>query len=294
MTTTVLPSGQVVSSGGTGSAPVVDAPPAPTSTWDTIKSYASDAGEYMFPSAPSEAAIAKQAAQIKADNLAEGMTITDTAAREAAKEALTPGIIRQYGPSVGAGLGVMALSGGFEQKPDEPTPTQTALETPIEVPESLRRPIQNLPGVEYDAQGNIIGSKAWNPYAGISPSTPTSVATQGVMSLPASPSAYTQVPGMYQQPASQLYAPSQSRNPTPTGFKAGGIAALAKGGYPRRIGQISGPGTETSDDIPAMLSDGEFVMTAGAVRGAGNGSRREGAKKMYALMHQLEQNAARG
>jgi hypothetical protein len=43
-----------------------------------------------------------------------------------------------------------------------------------------------------------------------------------------------------------------------------------------------------------MLSDGEFVMTAGAVRGAGNGSRREGAKKMYALMHQLEQNAARG
>jgi hypothetical protein len=43
-----------------------------------------------------------------------------------------------------------------------------------------------------------------------------------------------------------------------------------------------------------MLSDGEFVMTARAVRGAGNGSRRAGAKKMYAMMHQLEQNAARG
>ncbi len=77
----------------------------------------------------------------------------------------------------------------------------------------------------------------------------------------------------------------------PTG---NGIASLAAGGYPRRTGQISGPGTPTSDSIPAMLSDGEFVMTEKAVRGAGNGSRREGARKMYALMHQLERNAARG
>ena len=74
----------------------------------------------------------------------------------------------------------------------------------------------------------------------------------------------------------------------------GGIASLRSGGYPRRTGQISGPGTATSDSIPAMLSDGEFVMTAKAVRGAGKGSRRAGAQKMYALMNQLEKNAARG
>ena len=74
----------------------------------------------------------------------------------------------------------------------------------------------------------------------------------------------------------------------------GGIAGLAQGGYPRRTGQIQGPGTETSDSIPAMLSDGEFVMTAKAVRGAGKGDRRAGAKRMYSLMHQLEKNAARG
>jgi hypothetical protein len=74
----------------------------------------------------------------------------------------------------------------------------------------------------------------------------------------------------------------------------GGIAALAQGGYPRRTGQVSGPGTATSDSIPAMLSDGEFVMTAKAVRGAGKGDRRAGAKRMYSLMNQLEQNASRG
>ena len=69
--------------------------------------------------------------------------------------------------------------------------------------------------------------------------------------------------------------------------------AAAKGGsmdkeFPRKTGPINGPGTGTSDDIPAMLSDGEFVFTAEAVRGMGNGSRRAGAKKMYALMRKLE------
>jgi hypothetical protein len=40
-----------------------------------------------------------------------------------------------------------------------------------------------------------------------------------------------------------------------------------------------------------MLSDGEFVLTAKAVRGAGKGSRREGAKKLYRMMHALEKKA---
>jgi hypothetical protein len=78
----------------------------------------------------------------------------------------------------------------------------------------------------------------------------------------------------------------------------GGIASLdryAKGGqpshFPRKTGPINGPGTGTSDSIPAMLSDGEFVFTAKAVRGAGNGSRRAGAKRMYALMKAMERKA---
>jgi hypothetical protein len=70
--------------------------------------------------------------------------------------------------------------------------------------------------------------------------------------------------------------------------------AAARGGamnFPRRTGQIEGPGTETSDDIPAMLSDGEFVMTAKAVKGAGNGSREKGFRKMYDIMRSFEGGA---
>lgn len=64
----------------------------------------------------------------------------------------------------------------------------------------------------------------------------------------------------------------------------------AKGGemFPRKTGFIAGPGTETSDDVPAMLSDGEFVMTARAVRGLGNGSRKQGVRKMYDMMKNFE------
>lgn len=59
----------------------------------------------------------------------------------------------------------------------------------------------------------------------------------------------------------------------------------------RTGGAINGPGTGTSDSIPARLSDGEFVMTAKAVRGAGKGDRMEGARKMYELMHKFERMA---
>jgi hypothetical protein len=61
--------------------------------------------------------------------------------------------------------------------------------------------------------------------------------------------------------------------------------------FPRKNGAINGPGTGTSDDIPAMLSDGEFVFTAKSVRNMGGGSRRKGAAKMYKLMKMLEGGA---
>ena len=68
----------------------------------------------------------------------------------------------------------------------------------------------------------------------------------------------------------------------------GGIAHMANGAFPRMSGAIAGPGGPKDDMVPAMLSDGEFVMTADAVRNAGGGDRREGARRMYQLMNQLQ------
>ena len=58
--------------------------------------------------------------------------------------------------------------------------------------------------------------------------------------------------------------------------------------FPRRFGAISGPGGPKEDKIPAMLSDGEFVMTAKAVDNAG------GPKSMYNLMNRLDPDSSRG
>jgi len=75
-------------------------------------------------------------------------------------------------------------------------------------------------------------------------------------------------------------------------YAKGGPAKMTR--FPRRDGPINGPGTGTSDNIPAMLSDGEFVFTAKAVRNAGGGSRRKGAARMYKLMKKLEGGAVKG
>ncbi len=45
---------------------------------------------------------------------------------------------------------------------------------------------------------------------------------------------------------------------------------------------------EKADDIPAMLSNNEFVFTADAVRGMGNGNVNKGAQRMYDMMKKLE------
>ena len=45
---------------------------------------------------------------------------------------------------------------------------------------------------------------------------------------------------------------------------------------------------EKADDIPAMLSNNEFVFTADAVRGMGGGDVNKGAQRMYDMMKKLE------
>lgn len=97
--------------------------------------------------------------------------------------------------------------------------------------------------------------------------------------------------GVYQRRApvtmEDVLIPSRFATPQPVQMAARGGAME----FPRRTGQIQGPGTETSDDIPAMLSDGEFVMTAQAVRGAGGGDRQAGFRKMYDIMRAFEGGA---
>jgi len=74
----------------------------------------------------------------------------------------------------------------------------------------------------------------------------------------------------------------------PTGIMRTNKAGVIERDYRDEGGFVPVGIKEKADDVPAMLSKNEFVFTADAVRGAGNGSIEKGAQKMYDTMKRLE------
>ena len=74
----------------------------------------------------------------------------------------------------------------------------------------------------------------------------------------------------------------------PTGVMRTNKAGVMERDYRDKGGFVPVGIKEKADDVPAMLSKNEFVFTADAVRGAGNGSIEKGAQKMYDTMKKLE------
>jgi len=212
-----------------------------------------------------------------------------------AANAAGPGTLATYGPTA-AILGGVAMASGA----GKPVPVN---KEPLYKPQTGQDYINSNP--------QIFGQ--WKSFGEPGVAAPTSTGfvpttgpqPRGLASLQAAP-LYTpptaavtggqplnqpyNIAGMYRIPVYNRADGGSINNPMFSGTHPTGMtSAFASGGqYPRRSGAIDGPGTGTSDSIPAMLSDGEFVFTAKAVRNAGGGSRRAGAKKMYQLMQKLE------
>ena len=74
----------------------------------------------------------------------------------------------------------------------------------------------------------------------------------------------------------------------PTGIMRTNKAGVMERDYRDEGGFVPVGIKEKADDVPAMLSKNEFVFTADAVRGAGNGSIEKGAQRMYDTMKRLE------
>ena len=74
----------------------------------------------------------------------------------------------------------------------------------------------------------------------------------------------------------------------PTGIMRTNKAGVMERDYRDKGGFVPVGIKEKADDVPAMLSKNEFVFTADAVRGAGNGSIEKGAQRMYDTMKKLE------
>lgn len=95
------------------------------------------------------------------------------------------------------------------------------------------------------------------------------------------PTAAPPAPGPMQQANPALF-PGQ-----PQRAWGGGALARAFGG------PVHGPGTGTSDDIPARLSNGEYVIPAHVVAALGDGSTMAGAKRLDELQRQVRMMVGR-
>jgi hypothetical protein len=72
-------------------------------------------------------------------------------------------------------------------------------------------------------------------------------------------------------------------------FNQGGAMDNYPANPPRRDGPINPyEGSGTKDDVPALLTAGEFVMTRDAVKGAGGGDLDQGLNRMYSMMDKFE------
>jgi hypothetical protein len=91
-----------------------------------------------------------------------------------------------------------------------------------------------------------------------------------------------------------LLSESEAEERTPINMKDGGIMNLKMGGVPMEMDYRQSGGfvplgaKEKADDVPARLSKNEFVMTADAVRGMGQGDINKGAQRMYDIMNTYE------
>lgn len=175
----------------------------------------------------------------------------------AAAESGGRSILQRFGPQIAGSLALGAATGAFDPVPTEAPPT---------------------PG--YDTTSSDLLAENPERYSVGAYGSPQYVTASDVV-YPGTNNAGIAALQTYTRPPIPV---------TPLRFAAQGGEMSS---FPRRNGYISGPGTETSDDVPAMLSDGEFVMTARAVRGAGNGSRERGVRRMYDMMRMFEGGVAR-
>lgn len=215
-------------------------------------------------------------------DLANKDTVADDKNKLGVKEALA--LLGLLGGAGGGGGGAGTVGSGskfqsiFNQK--LPVPGQNGalmvggLKGPVKgaAGTSSARPVTDWyrfgmgPAMDIPAGTDL--SAATSPYAGYGPGTLGEETFRAVSGIPAAPQ---------EQPA---------------GMAHGGSMGYARGSS-RESFAVNGPGTGRSDDIPAVLSDGEYVIDAETVALLGDGSSKAGAKKLDQMRVNIRKHKGR-
>ena len=174
------------------------------------------------------------------------------------------------------GIGVVSAAAAGKANPQQAT--QTPAQTPLS-------PYQTM-GLD----GAANGRKAVNPFPGGQQSNYGAFGGQtGAYGAPM----VQQTPGFspywqYGGPEQQYF---QDNSLAATGYARGGSAMFDTRFSPRHV---HGPGTPTSDSIPAKLSRGEYVLDYKDVALLGGGSNEQGARKLDMARRKLNNGDKRG
>lgn len=199
--------------------------------------------------------------------------------------------------ALGSGLAALLTSGGSNAKgsganysPSPPSPFATSgpaatgpqptniYTSPTTIPRTQMHP----QGIDYAHYGQGPEAQFFSGENHASGPSAGPLAT----STPATQVGYVP-PNMTIQPMIRQPAAGRARGGPMYSPMIVGHAMAARGHH------VRGPGDGTSDDIPAVLSDGEYVIDAGTVSMLGNGSNEAGARRLDQMREQIRRHAGR-
>lgn len=194
------------------------------------------------------------------------MGLTGKEALERMSNTYNPSFMQKYGLPIAGGIGALSLMGGSEEEEDDEY-YMTGSELVDMDPEKYRIFSQGITRGKMPTLQDV-----YVPYT-------KRYEEGGIVSVPNKYKGFSKLPEAVQRNIDPELAQK---------YRAGGNVEF----FPRRNGGIGpGEGSGTKDDVPAMLMDGEFVMTRNAVKAAGGGNIKKGIDNMYGLMRNLEARA---
>jgi hypothetical protein len=209
-----------------------------------------------------------------------------------------PNMLAQGTPAMAPPMSGMPGPQGMQGSPVMQRPMPTATPPAPPAPQMAPRPVQPgalgmAPGAQRPQMGRIMGHMAEGGQPDTGHADPVGVAGP--------------VPQVSSQPhpaTSGVLSPSQANlqsvipHRTMVGHAQGGALSGQQSTQPMHSRHVQGPGDGTSDDIPARLANGEYVLSADVVSGLGNGDNGSGARRLDEFVKNVRvhksQNASKG
>jgi hypothetical protein len=202
--------------------------------------------------------------------------------------------------TAGGALGIAGMAGAFGSR-DEGPPDFSADLPPgfMDDLETLPYNRQQMSPDSYLDYGQV-GAEQEGEFSFFNPNAiPSTSPTAGGPGATGGPGGYggyggnvrratLQAQGWTFDPSTNMMHPPPGYNTSPVPAALGGLIQKYQTG-----GHVRGPGTGRSDDIPAVLSDGEYVIDSESVALLGDGSTDAGARRLDEMRENLRKHKSK-